>query len=234
MARLQRKGAVVERIPEPELMTDAEQAAAYAEADFEEPHAHFIHLFQARFPDEVIDGAVLDLGCGPADIAIRFARAYPRCTVHGVDGAAAMLAPGHWRLHEEGLQARVQLIHGYLPGAALPLQHYDAVISNSLLHHLHDPAVMWQTLRRHARPGAPLFVMDLCRPADRESAEALVEEYAADEPAILRRDFLQSLLAAYRVEEVTAQLRQEGLAALEVEKISDRHLLVHGRLPAAC
>lgn len=223
----------MERIPEPELMTDAEQAAAYAGADFEEPHGHFIRLFKARFPDEVIDGAVLDLGCGPADIAIRFARAYPRCTVHGVDGAAVMLAPGHRRLREEGLQARVQLIHGYLPGAALPLRHYDAVISNSLLHHLHDPAVLWQTLWCHARSGAPLFVMDLCRPADRASAEALVEEYAADEPAILRRDFLHSLLAAYRVEEVAEQLRQEGLATLAAEKISDRHLLVHGRMPEA-
>lgn len=72
--------------------------------------------------------------------------------------------------------------------------------------------------------------MDLMRPASREAAYALVAEYAAGEPAILRHDFLHSLLAAYRVDEVVAQLRDAGLASLTAKAVSDRHLLVHGRL----
>lgn len=219
----------MDRTPEPELMDDVAQAEAYAHADFESAHSSFIHFFRERFPDEDITGHVLDLGCGPADISIRFARAYPRCVVHGVDGAAAMLAFGRKRLEQEGLQARVQLVQGYLPGARLPCEQYDAVISNSLLHHLHDPAVLWRLLRQYARPGAPLFVMDLMRPASRAAAEALVEEYAAGEPAILRHDFLHSLLAAYRLDEIEAQLRQAELSYLKVETVSDRHVLVHGR-----
>lgn len=220
----------MERTPEPELMNDIAQAEAYAHADFESAHASFIQFFRDRFPDENITGHALDLGCGPADISIRFARAYPRCRVHGVDGAAAMLVFGRQRLEREGLQARVQLVEAYLPEESLPLEQYDAVISNSLLHHLRDPAVLWQTLRQYAKPGAPLFMMDLMRPASREAARALVAEYAAGEPAILRHDFLHSLLAAYRVDEVVAQLRDAGLASLTVKAVSDRHLLVHGRL----
>ena len=84
----------MERTPEPELMNDAEQAAAYAFADFEEPHSRFIELFRETFPAEVVAGAVLDLGCGPGDITIRFVHAFPECVVHGVDGAVAMLAHG--------------------------------------------------------------------------------------------------------------------------------------------
>jgi len=220
----------MERTPEPELMNDAEQAAAYAFADFEEPHALFIEMFRASFPEEAMDGAVLDLGCGPGDITIRFARAFPECVVHGVDGAAAMLAHGRDRLAREGLGERVQLIEGYLPGASLPLSGYEAVISNSLLHHLRDPMVLWHTLKAYAKPGAPVFIMDLLRPAGREQAQALVDEYAANEPEVLRHDFFHSLLAAYRCDEVAAQLRAAGLDGLSVREISDRHLLIHGRL----
>lgn len=220
----------MERVPEPELMNAAEQAAAYAFADFEEPHARFIELFREIFAAEVIDGAVLDLGCGPGDIAIRFVRAFPECVVHGVDGAAAMLAHGRSRLEREGLLGRVRLIEGYLPGAELPLGGYDAVISNSLLHHLRDPLVLWNTLKQYAKPNAPVFIMDLLRPAGREQAQALVDEYAANEPEVLRRDFFHSLLAAYRVDEVADQLRAAGLDGLAVQQISDRHLLIHGSL----
>jgi SAM-dependent methyltransferase len=219
----------MERTPEPELMNDAEQAAAYAFADFEEPHSRFIELFRETFPDEVVTGAVLDLGCGPGDITIRFVRAFPECVAHGVDGAAAMLAHGRSRLEREGLGERVRLIEGYLPGAALPLNGYDAVISNSLLHHLHDPMVLWQTLTAYVKPGAPVFIMDLLRPADRKQAQALVDEYAANEPDVLRHDFFHSLLAAYRCDEVAEQLRAAGLPGLSVRQISDRHLLVYGR-----
>jgi SAM-dependent methyltransferase len=220
----------MERTPEPELMNDAEQAAAYAFADFEEPHSRFIELFRDTFPAEVVAGAVLDLGCGPGDITIRFARAFPECVVHGVDGAAAMLAHGRSRLAREGLDEQVQLIEGYLPGASLPLSGYDAVISNSLLHHLRDPMVLWHTLKAYAKPGAQVFIMDLLRPAGREQAQALVDEYAANEPEVLRHDFFHSLLAAYRCDEVAEQLRAAGLDGLSAREISDRHLLIHGRM----
>jgi len=212
-------------------MDDVMQAEAYAAADFEEPHNRFIELFRETFPGLVVNGTVLDLGCGPGDITIRFAHAYPSAVLHGVDGAEAMLALGRVRLVEEGLAERVQFINGYLPGADLPLLAYDAVICNSLLHHLRDPMVLWEAVKAYARPGAPIFIMDLRRPTDRVAAEALVEQYAAGEPSVLRHDFFHSLLAAYRPEEVSDQLRAAGLAGLEVTTCSDRHLLISGILP---
>ncbi len=51
-----------------------------------------------------------------------------------------MLAHGEARLAAmPNLQGRVQFVEGMLPGARLPLPRYDAIISNSLLHHLHEP-----------------------------------------------------------------------------------------------
>ena len=70
----------MKRIPEPELMDDPEQARAYALADFSEPHQAFIDHFARCFPRHR-PRRVLDLGCGPADVTIRFARAYPDCVI---------------------------------------------------------------------------------------------------------------------------------------------------------
>jgi SAM-dependent methyltransferase len=221
------------RTPEPELMDEAEQARAYALADFDEPNAQFVACFEAAFP-ELTHGSVLDLGCGPGDIVLRIATRRPQLVVHGLDGSAAMLAFAAERLHQTpSLGGRVQFIEGILPGATLPLPAYDAVVSNSLLHHLHDPLVFWRAVREAGAPGAAVVVMDLFRPASAAAASALVTQYAGGEPEVLQRDFLASLHAAFEPAEVRDQLEAVGLGdALQVATVSDRHLLVTGRLPA--
>ena len=219
------------RIPEPELMDEAEQARAYAMADFAEPNERFVGHFESEFPG-LQAGSVLDLGCGPGDIVLRLATRHTGLTVHGIDGSAAMLRFASESLHEAPqLGGRVQFIEGRLPGATLPLPGYDAVVSNSLLHHLHDPGVFWRAVREAGLPGAAVLVMDLFRPASRAAAQAIVDQYAASEPEVLREDFLASLCAAFEPDEVRAQLRAHGLDGLSVRTISDRHLLITGRLP---
>ncbi|HEX9207232.1 MAG TPA: class I SAM-dependent methyltransferase [Steroidobacteraceae bacterium] len=221
------------RIPEPELMDEAEQALAYAQADFAEPNERFVGYFEQAYPD-LLDGSVLDLGCGPGDIVLRLASRRPGLTVHGIDGSAPMLRIASERLHQSpGLGGRVQFIEGLLPGASLPLGAYDAVISNSLLHHMHEPQGFWRAVREAGAPGAAVLVMDLFRPQSVDAAQALVQRHAGNEPAILQRDFLASLCAAFEPREVRAQLDACGLQALDVQTVSDRHLLVTGRLPPA-
>lgn len=218
----------MERIAEPELMDDWDQARAYALADFSDPHEAFVQHFQRLFAS-FARGRVIDLGCGAADVTIRFARAYPHATLLGIDGAEPMLQLGREALGRAGLASRVVLRRLRLPTPALPEGH-DAVISNSLLHHLAEPAVLWQAVAQTARPGAPVLVMDLLRPASRDAALALVEQYAADAPPLLARDFLNSLLAAYRPEEVRQQLDAAGFVRLDVDVVSDRHWLAWGHV----
>jgi SAM-dependent methyltransferase len=221
----------MQRIPEPELMDEAEQAQAYALADFAEPNARFVSHFEEEYLD-LRTGSVLDLGCGPGDIVLRLASRQPGLVVHGIDGSEAMLRFASERLHAiPELGGRVQFIAGVLPGATLPLPAYDAVISNSLLHHLHDPGVFWRAVREAGAPGAAVLVMDLFRPASAAAAAAIVAQYSGGEPEVLRRDFLASLCAAFEPDEVRAQLLQHGLGTLRVRTVSDRHLLVTGRLP---
>lgn len=219
----------MERIPEPELMDEPEQALAYASADFSEPHEAFVVRFQRCFPD-FVGGSALDLGCGPADVTIRFARAYPAVRAVGVDGAKAMLDLGLQAVAAAGLERRVRLEQVRLPSARFAESRYDAVISNSLLHHLDKPGVLWESIRAAVTPGGAVFVMDLMRPPSREAAAELVALHAADAPDVLRQDFFNSLLAAYRPDEVRSQLAIAGLSQLTVEIASDRHLIAYGRV----
>ncbi len=216
---------------EPELMLDQEQALAYARADFEEAHGRFVPLFQDAFGRPEVSGCVLDLGCGPADISMRFARAYPTCTVHGLDGSPAMLELGWEAVAVRGLQHRVTLIEGRLPMTRLPRDSYDVVIGNSLLHHLPEASVVWEFIARWAKPGALVFMMDLARPAGKTEARELVRRYADTEPPVLKMDFLHSLRAAYLPEEIEAGLRQLGWKDFAVEPVTDRHLIAYGFCP---
>jgi ubiquinone/menaquinone biosynthesis C-methylase UbiE len=215
----------MDRQPEPELMEDPEQVKAYAEADFSVPHQQFVDRLQRFVAEPDFNGIALDLGCGPGDISLRFARAFPFSRIDAVDGSRAML--DYAAIHTSSFKGRIRLIHGRLPFVTLPERFYAIIFSNSLLHHLPDPQILWQTLKTAARPGTRVAVMDLLRPPSLEAAKALVETYAAAEKDILRRDFYHSLLAAFTLEEIRDQLEKAELP-LNIEQISDRHVLITG------
>lgn len=212
-------------------MDDPVQALAYAEADFEQPHSMFVGACLGFFAEMGAEpDQILDLGCGPCDIVARLARRLTFDRFDAVDGSGAMIDLARKRLEAEGLADRVRLIHGYIP--ADPPGHgiYDAIVSNSILHHLNDPMDLWHAVKRLARPRAAVFVMDLTRPESEAAAQALVDAYAEGEPDILRHDFYHSLLAAYRPHEVVEQLAAAGLSGLSVSVPTDRHVIVSGRI----
>ncbi|MFY4730398.1 class I SAM-dependent methyltransferase, partial [Nitrospira sp. BLG_2] len=197
------------RILEPELMDDPAQAEAYARADFAEENQGFVDRFKEYY-SEFSQGKVLDLGCGPADIPIRLAKLYPSCQVIGIDASAPMIQLGEQAVKEAGLVDRISLRcerYEDIAGARI----VDAVVSNSLLHHLPNPLQFWQKIRQLVKPGAPVLVMDLLRPDSPEAAQAIVDHYAANEPDILRRDFYNSLLAAFTEDEIGSQLARMNL-----------------------
>ena len=155
----------MERVTEPELMVDDVQAQAYSEANFAESHQAAVTRF-----GEVFTGfeprRILDLACGPADITVRFARAYPGTEIIGLEGSPAMLALGVQRVAAEGLDAQIMFTHRLLPDDDLSaLGAFDAVVSTSSLHHFHDPAALWDSMRAAAATNTCLFVQDLMRPA---------------------------------------------------------------------
>lgn len=209
-------------------MDDPEQALAYAGADFEEENQGFVEKFREFYP-EVTSGHVLDLGCGPGDIPIRFVRALPGCRVTGVDASPPMIRLAEEAVRAAGLTGCITLRCERFQAVTLD-EPADAAVSNSLLHHVPNPLQFWYELKRLVKPGSCVLVMDLLRPASPEEAQAIVDRYAEGEPAVLRRDFYNSLLAAFTEDEIAAQLAELNLSRLLIDVPDDRHWIVGGRI----
>jgi len=219
----------LDRTPEPELMDQPAQVEAYAAADFTSSNQWFVDDLVERFRPRPACGRLIDLGCGPADICIRLARALPEWKIHGLDAGPNMLRSARAAIAMAGLDQRIELHLAQLPETDLEPQSFACVTSNSLLHHLPEPMVLWRAVRKLAAPGAWVQVMDLDRPDSAEAVDQLVQDGAGSEPEVLRRDFRNSLHAAWRVEEVREQLHRAGLD-LGCRRVSDRHWLVSGQL----
>ncbi|MBH0180974.1 MAG: class I SAM-dependent methyltransferase [Nitrospira sp.] len=160
-------------------------------------------------------------------IPIRFVTLYPACQVVGIDASAPMIRLGEQAVTQAGLADRITLRCERIDAVA-GARIADAALSNSLLHHLPNPLQFWNKLRLLVKPGSPVLVMDLLRPDSPEEAQAIVDQYAAGEPDVLRRDFYNSLLAAFTEDEVTTQLARMNLTRLLIDIPDDRHWVVGG------
>lgn len=81
-------------------MEGAEQAQAYAEADFSATDQAMVERIADLYGDR-LGARIVDLGCGPGNISFRLAERYPLSEVLGVDGSEAMLALAKARLEQE-------------------------------------------------------------------------------------------------------------------------------------
>ena len=219
---------MMERVLEPEVMDDPEQVLAYAEADFEEENQGFVDKFFTLYPD-LESPHILDLGCGPGDIPIRVARRHAACRVTGIDASQPMIAYAEQAVQKAGFHDRVQFLCQRFQDVNLS-SPADAMISNSLVHHVPNPLRFWYSLKTLVKPGGRVLVMDLLRPESPEAAQTIVDEQAASEPERLQQDFFHSLLAAFTEDEVAAQLAELNLSRLMVDVPDDRHWIVYGQV----
>lgn len=218
----------MKRVLEPEVMDDPEQVLAYAQADFEQENQGFVDQFLTLYPD-LENPHIVDLGCGPGDIPLRVARRHPTCNVTGIDASQPMITYAEQAVQQAGFQDRVQFLCQRFQDVTLS-PPADAMISNSLVHHVPNPLRFWYCLKTLLKPGAPILVMDLLRPESSEAAQAIVDEQAAGEPERLRQDFFHSLLAAFTEDEVAAHLAELNMSRLQVDVADDRHWIVFGRV----
>ena len=101
----------MQRIPEPELMDEAEQARAYALADFAEPNQRFVELLRSRVSGTAAAARSSTSAAGPATSCCGSPRGAPGLTVHGIDGSAAMLRFAAKRLHARARARRSRAVH---------------------------------------------------------------------------------------------------------------------------
>ena len=210
----------MERVPEPEVMDTWEDAAEYDAMDFTAVNTEFAEMAIDLGPDA---GFVLDAGTGTARIPILIAKQRSQWQITGIDLSANMIIIGNQNIQNEGLQGQIQLEQ--IDAKFLPYQpdHFDMVISNSIVHHLPDPLPFFQEVSRVLKPEGAVFIRDLMRPVNESQVDYCVEQYARDCNDYQKKLFRDSLFAAFTLDEIIDMIEAAGLEGVRVYQSSDRH-----------
>lgn len=208
------------RVLEPEVMDSADEARDYDAMDHAAVNDVFVADFRAAWAGQ---GPILDVGTGTAQILIAFCRQVPDVQVVGVDAAESMLAVGRENVVRARLADRIEL--KLADAKLLPFADgfFAAVMSNSIVHHIPEPAAVVAEMVRVLRPGGAIFVRDLLRPADEPTRQNLVNQYAAGANDHQRQMFADSLHAALTLAEVRQLVAAVGMDPAAVRQASDRH-----------
>lgn len=217
------------RTLEPEVMDTEQEARDYDAMDHREVNARFCDDFLAT---GVRPARVLDVGTGTALIPIELCGRDPRIEVDAIDLAAHMLALAERNVGRAGLSRRIRVARVDAKATPWPQGTFDVVMSNSIVHHIPEPAAMLAEAWRLVVRGGTLFVRDLERPATLSRVRELVEMYApvpAGPPEVRavhqrqRALFEASLLAALTLDEVRTMATRLGIPAEAAQTTSDRH-----------
>ena len=112
---------------------------------------------------------VADVGCGEGWSAIGLASGYPACEIDGYDVDEPSITTAKRNAASRGVADRVSFAVADAAGRRPP--SYDAVFAFECIHDLPDPVGVLSAMRRIAKPGAPVVVMDE-RTADSFSPDA--------------------------------------------------------------
>jgi ubiquinone/menaquinone biosynthesis C-methylase UbiE len=208
------------RILEPEVMDSADEALDYDAMDHREVNRRFVDDFLAVWNRA---NPILDVGTGTAQIPIELCRQVPSAQIIGIDLAESMLCVGRKNIQQAGFETAIRLEHQDAKNLPYQDESIAAVISNSIVHHIPEPARVLREMVRVCQVGGTLFVRDLMRPAESKHLEHLVATYAQGANERQRAMFAASLHAALTLDEMRQIIADLGYDPMTVTVSSDRH-----------
>jgi len=209
------------RTLEPEIMDTWEEAEEYDTMDHATVNLRFA---QDLAVNEPVGNDLLDMGTGTALIPIELCKILPKSTrVMAADASQPMLELARYRIEVAALNDRVQLLYGDCKKLPFENEFFDTVFSNTLIHHVPNPADILREAWRVLRPNGLLFIRDLLRPIDADHVEQLVQQHAANQAESGRQLLRQSLHASLTIEEIHAIADEVGITPVAIEQTSDRH-----------
>jgi len=218
------------RVLETEVMDTPEEARDYDAMDHREVNRLFAADLLAALAADVAARAldappleILDLGTGTAQIPVELCRQSDAVRVAAIDMAVSMLDLAILNIETAGFRDRIMLDR--VDAKLLPYEsgRFAAAVSNSIVHHIPQPALVLREAVRVTAPGGLIFMRDLLRPQDEETVRRLVDTYAAGASEHARSMFAASLHAALSLEEIRSMVAALGFARESVQATSDRH-----------
>lgn len=229
-------GAKMERIPEPESISDMAVARRFDQ--FMRGH-HFRQREYRRLARRAGEmgvprgGWVLDIGTGPGFLGIEVARRCrgSGCQVVGLDLSGAMLELAARNACRRSLDDRLTWLQA--DARTIPFNDgaFDLVVSSDSLHHWQEPWLVLDEIARVLRADGKYLIHDLKRPQQWLS-QLLSWLIGMSVPPDVRRQYQSSIRAAYTSHELGAILRCSRLEGGGIrEEIFD--ITLEGRLGQA-
>ena len=177
----------------------------------------------------------MDLGCGPGNITERLSSLWPKSRIVGIDDSLNMIMYARGRKNNSAiLSTSNQISYEKLNLSSIANKDSkyeksaDVVVSNSLIHHIHDIEIFFKTLMRISKKGTIHYHRDLRRPQSYKEFESIKKKYITSSNSVLKKDFIASLKAAHNVTEIRKSFKRVGLDYLSVKEVGDRYLDIFG------
>lgn len=210
----------MERVLEPEVMDTVEEADSYEAMDHSEPNQAFL----GRLVELGAHGRMLDIGTGPGHLPVLVCEHFADAEVVGIDLARKMLVHAEKRRVGSAVAGRIELKVMDAKDLAFEDASFDAVFSNTILHHIPAPIPFLKGAWRVLKPGGALLIRDLFRPESPERVAELVALHTGEEALFAQELFRASLCAAFTPGELEELAREAGMVEAEVAVDTDRHM----------
>ncbi|MSO13382.1 protein YxbB [Rickettsiales endosymbiont of Trichoplax sp. H2] len=212
---------MLSRVLEPEIMDTEEDAAEYDSIPNDDVNAEFVEETLNLASINAIK--LVDLGSGPAHIPILFALKRPQLIITAVELAEEMIVIAQQNIKNANVEDRIIIRKQDIKHTMLTEKSFDIVISNSCIHHMHNPIELFAEAKRLVSNGGVIYFKDLLRPKSLVELEHLVSQYAYDASDYQRVLFRNSLHAALTLDEVKVSAEAAGLSNASIKQTSDRH-----------
>jgi SAM-dependent methyltransferase len=216
-----RRSAMLPRVLEPEAMDTPEEARDYDAMDHAAVNARFVADFLAAH-GPCRGGELLDVGTGPAQIPIACAGP-TRAPGSSASTWPSPCSRGPPQRAAAGLSGRIRCERADAKALPYPDGAFEAVLCNTIVHHIPEPARALAEMARVLAPGGTLLVRDLARPETPADVALLVRRYAGAEPPGCPGAVRGVLARGLTPDEVRRSVRALGLPEDGVAMTSDRH-----------
>ena len=203
-----------ERIEEEFELREEEEAVH----EYEALTDNFLHITASLIADEVVQmvegraGVVVDLGAGPGSLVREMATRLPQFVVIGLDISLPMAQRAKERLRAEGVKNALFVVADVhrLPFKSKSM---DVIVSHGSMHHWHRVDIALAEVKRVMVEEGFIYLSDLRRDAPEEAIQKIVGILSKRQT----RAFLNSVRAAYTIEELSALVEKAGLKHVRVE-----------------
>jgi ubiquinone/menaquinone biosynthesis C-methylase UbiE len=211
------------RILEPEVMESEEEAKAYDELDRLWGDVLFQGFAESALRMGVVQGRVLDVGCGPGRISVRLAKLNRRFQIDGIDLSKNMLLLAEQTAGRHGVSENTNFTLGDAKQIPFPDGTFDMVICHNFLHQLPEPLTALHEIKRVAKNNGAILIRDVWR-LPFPLMPILLPFYCLGYGKVLRRLTYDSYYAGMTYREFAEMAKKASLDGVRVTRYFITHI----------